>query len=173
MLSIDADEIVPPELADEINNIFSYETNLYSGYYIPRLAYFLGKPIKHCGWYPGYVLRLFNKNNGRWKNQSVHESVEIVSGKTAKLRNHLLHYTYNSVSEYIERQDKYSTLWAQENFSKINSNSIIAVTRMIFSFIKMYFLRLGFLDGKHGFILCRLASRYVYSKYIKVWKLNK
>ncbi|MFA5857665.1 MAG: glycosyltransferase family 2 protein [Elusimicrobiota bacterium] len=172
ILWIDADEVITPELRNEILNL-PPESEDIAGYEIPRLSYFSGHPIYHSGWYPGYVLRLFDKTKGSLDTtQLVHEHVKV-NGKTAKLRSNLLHYTYASINDYIKRQDVYALLWAEENTGKKTGGFIKALLHAKILFLKNYILKLGFLDGYYGLLICSLASYYTYKKYLKLGKLNK
>ena len=100
ILSIDADERVTPELRAEIEACLTAPES--DGYMIPRKAFFLGRWIKHCGWYPGYVIRLFRKDRARVTEKLVHEGIRV-DGKVGTLENHILHYTYRTVEAYFDR----------------------------------------------------------------------
>lgn len=168
VLILDADERVTPELKKEIADLLP-ETD-YDGFYIPRKNYFLGKWIKHGGWWPDYTLRLFKKEKGRLEPREVHERV-VVDGSVGYLRNPLVHYTYWSMSDFIKRMENYSTLSSLEIKKEGKRAGIFSLTiRPVGTFIKMYFLRGGFLDGKRGFILSILYSFYTFLKYAKTWE---
>ena len=140
-----------------------------TGYYIARKAIFLGRWIKHCGWYPGYVIRLFKKEGARFSENLVHESVYI-DGPTAHLKSPLIHYTATSLDHYFIKFNKYTTLAARELFQsnyRIHLTDLIG--RPIYSFVKMYIMKRGFLDGVQGLILCILSACYVFTKYAKLW----
>jgi glycosyltransferase involved in cell wall biosynthesis len=171
VLWIDADEAVTPELSDELIK-FKESSPLSSAYSIPRLANFLGRWIKHSGWYPGRVVRLFNKNKASFSEKDVHEDL-IVSGETGELHNNLEHYTDPTIKHYFEKFNNYTSLAAEElkRNNKIFHISDI-ILRPVFIFIKMYFIKLGFLDGVQGFILAIFSSAYVFTKYSKFWELN-
>lgn len=172
VLWIDADEELTKELAEELIN-FKNTTPAFYSYYVARRAYFLGKWIKHCGWYPAYVIRLFNKNYVRVDEKSVHEKL-IVEGKSGYLKYDLNHYTDPSIEHYFNKFNLYTTLAAQELFSQSKKATIRDILlRPIFLFIKMYIFKLGFLDGLHGFILSVFSSAYVFTKYCKLWELNR
>jgi glycosyltransferase involved in cell wall biosynthesis len=170
ILSLDADERVTPELRDEIQAVLEQPES--DGYLIPRKAYFLGRWIKHCGWYPGYVLRLFKRSEVRVTEKMVHEGLRV-NGRVGTLDNHLLHYTYPSVESYFGRFERYTALAAQEldaTGRKARISDIIL--RPPFQFAKMYIAKLGFLDGMEGFILCVFSSLYVFVKYVKLWEIQ-
>lgn len=168
ILILDADERVTPELKTEIINAIT--NSGCNGYYIPRENYFIGKWIRHGGWWPDHTLRLFKKNKGHFEIREVHEKV-TVEGKTAYLRNPLKHYTYRSISDFAVRADNYSTLAAREIKKYSGNTGFFSITiKPLATFIKMYFLRQGFLDGTHGFILAFLYSYYTFLKYVKAWE---
>ena len=112
ILSIDADEVVSPELAEEIGNVMKNGTN-YAGFLMPRKTSFLGRWILHCGWYPDMLLRLFRKSKGNFNEAVVHEKVEL-NGETGSLNGHLLHYCYPDMDLYLNKFNLYTTLGAQE-----------------------------------------------------------
>jgi len=172
ILSIDSDEVVSDELKDEI--IKSIKNTKFDGFFIPRKVYFLDKWIKHCGWYPDFQLRLFKKSKGRFdESKLVHEGVKL-NGKIGYLKNSLLHFPYKDLNQYFQRFNKYTTLAANELFKK-NKRVIFVnlILNPIFTFFKMYFLKLGFLDGFAGFVVCFLSSFYNFVKYSKLWELTR
>jgi glycosyltransferase involved in cell wall biosynthesis len=172
VLWIDADEELTPELKEELIN-FKKSKPQHDAYYVKRRAFFLGKWIKHCGWYPGYVLRLFNKNKARFDSKNVHEGLQV-EGKKGYLKNDLNHYTDPDVKHYFEKFNNYTTLAAGELHSKGKRAGMRdLLLRPPFLFLKMYILRLGFLDGLHGLILSVFSSLYVFTKYVKLWEMDR
>lgn len=170
IFSIDADEEVAPKLKEEI--LQAVHNNFYSGYFIPRKSNFLGKWIYHSGWYPDYVLRLFQKEGGKFDEALVHEQVRI-QGTTAYLNNPLLHYTYPNLKNYFEKLKRYTTLAAQQLHKRnVRAYPWDLIFRPPATFIKMYLLKLGFLDGWQGLVLAGLSSYQVLIKYAKLLKLN-
>lgn len=168
VLVLDADERVTPELKSEIVQAISNTDS--SGFYIPRENYFIGKWIKHGGWWPDHTLRLFRKDKGRFEIREVHEKV-VVDGKTSHLKNPLKHFTYRSMSDFIARAENYSTLAARELKKKGRCAGVFSLTvKPLATFLKMYFLRLGFLDGTRGLILAVLYGYYTFLKYAKTWE---
>jgi glycosyltransferase involved in cell wall biosynthesis len=171
ILSVDADEVITQNLKDEIQKITKSEDSL-DGYYIPRRSNFLGKWIKHGGWYPDYVLRLFKRDKAEFSHSMVHEKVEV-TGKTGYLRNDLLHYTDPNFDHYLEKLNRYTSLGAEELFRKGRSAKLFDVIfRPWAVFFKMFFVKKGFLDGLSGFILAVSSAFHVFSKYVKLWHLN-
>jgi glycosyltransferase involved in cell wall biosynthesis len=168
VLILDADERLTPELRSEISIVLENKT--YNGFYIPRKNFFLGKWIRHGGWWPDYTLRLFRKDMAFMQDREVHEKV-VVRGSTGYLKNPMEHYTSRSLSDFIKKLENYSTLSAREMVQKDFMPGIFSlIFRPLFTFFKMFFLRRGFLDGKYGLILSLLYSYYSFSKYTKLWE---
>jgi len=171
ILSIDADEEVTLELAEEIKKTLAAE-NSYNGYLINRHTNFLGKWINHCGWYPDYLLRLFRKGSGSFNNAVIHEKIEI-NGKTRKLKAELLHYSYSNLETYLSRFNRYTTLGAEAAFEKgKKASNFDIVFRPFVSFIDHFITRQGFQDGLEGFIISVLSSVAVMVKYVKLRHLQ-
>jgi len=167
VLSLDADERVTPELQGEIGATLGKDPS-YEGYFIARKNFFRNRWIKHCGWYPDYNLRLFRKDRGRFRERAVHERVEL-KGKVGYLKNPLEHKTYQSVSDFLERMDRYSTLAAREMYREGRRYHFFdAFFRPPFTFLQMYLIRAGFLEGYLGFLLSVLYSFYTFAKYSKL-----
>lgn len=171
VLSLDADESITRELREEIEATINL-TDAKEGYCIARKNYFLEKWIKYCGWYPDYTLRLFKKGKGVFGEREVHESIDL-TGSTGYLKNPMIHNTYKTISDYITRLDRYSTLAALE-LQKENRKYGLwhIVLRPMYTFVHMYVIRLGFLEGYYGFILSGLYSFYTFAKYIKLRELQ-
>ncbi len=171
VMIVDADERVTPELRDEI--LRELENPRYDGYYIGRRNFFLGFPLDHGGWSPkdDRNIRLFRKSLSRYEQKEVHADV-IVKGKVGSLKNHLIHYTYRSLSDYFRKFDRYTT-WAAMDIVKAGKkpNFVNLVLRPIGDFIKFYIIKGGFLDGLPGLIIALLSSYYVVVKYVKAWEL--
>jgi len=170
VLILDADERVSHELKEEI--IEAVKNTGTAGFYISRKNYFLGEWIRHSGWWPDNTLRLFQKDRGRLEPREVHEKV-VVDGKADFLKNPLDHFTYRSISDFIQRLDKYSSLAAREIKKKSGRAGLFKLTiNPVATFIKMYFLRCGFLDGKKGLVLAMLYCSYTFVKYAKTWETD-
>ena len=155
---LDADERITPELRDEI--IFTLKNPQFDGYRIARLNNFFGKYIKTCGLYPDYSIRLFNKNKGKFNDVAVHESVQI-NGRVLSLKNHMIHLAYENIDEFKVKQKRYASL------SHKKRNRLKALISPVWTFFKLYFIKLGFLDGWHGFTIAKLYAQYTFWKYIK------
>lgn len=168
ILSVDSDEVVPKDLKEEIKNKVIHG-DLLDGYFIPRRSNFLGKWIKHGGWYPDYVLRLFKNDKAKFNHSMVHEKVEV-EGKTGYLKNDLLHFTDPNFDHYLEKLNRYTSLNAEELFRKGKRAKLFDVVfRPPAVFFKRYFVKGGFLDGLPGFILAASSTFHVFSKYVKLW----
>ncbi len=154
---LDSDEIITEQLKQEILKILKKPK--YVAYSVPRLNFFFGRPIKTCGLYPDRTVRLFDKKFGSFSQDKVHEKV-IIKGKIGKLKNHILHYAYSTIEEFIEKQNKYSSLSPKKSRLK-------ALISPKWTFFKLFFLKRGFLDGWHGYIIAKLYSQYTFWKYIK------
>jgi glycosyltransferase involved in cell wall biosynthesis len=174
VLLLDADEAISRELAAEIPRAMGPNVSGPAGYWIPRRNLFLGRWIKHGGFYPDRKLRLFRKGAGRVEDRLVHETIQL-EGPAGILKGDLLHSAYPTLTGYIEHMNKYSSLGAQmaaqksrRGFSLIN-----IVIRPWLTFFYNYFLRLGFLDGEEGLLLHFYHAVYVSWKYAKVWEISK
>lgn len=172
VLNLDADERVSPELRQEMQKCLE-ENQGVDGYWIPRKNFFLGRWIRYCGWYPDLNLRLFRRSRGRFGERAVHERVEV-QGKTLTLTQPLIHETYRSLSDFFQRMDRYSSLAAGEMLREGRKFRLIdPVFRPPFTFLQMYVLRAGFLEGYLGMVLSVLYSYYTFAKYIKLRELKK
>jgi glycosyltransferase involved in cell wall biosynthesis len=168
---LDSDERFTVPLWEEMGDIIGKDGK-YSGYYVPRKNFFLGKWIRHGGWWPDYTLRFFLKDKAIMHDRSVHERV-IVQGGAGYLRSHLEHYTYGTVSEYIKKMDIYSALSAKELREKGTRPGFIKlIAHPLVTFFRMFLLKLGFMDGIYGFTLAVLYSYYTFLKYLKLWELS-
>lgn len=172
IFSIDADEEVSPALAQEIRNRVENPGEA-NGFYVPRLTQFLGKWMRHGGWYPDHVLRLFKKDAGNFTEAVVHETV-VVEGATERLEHHLRHYCYPSLESYFVKFNRYTELAAQElHDNRQRAGWVKIILNPIAKFIKQFILRAGFLDGLEGLVLALLSSGYVLTKYAKLRDLQR
>ena len=153
---LDSDEVMTEELKKEISEVLKNPKN--EAYFVSRLNNFFGKWMKHTGLFPDFSIRLFDKTKAKFNNRKVHESVE--SENVGYLKNYFLHYAYESIEEFIAKQNRYSSMGAKKNKFK-------AVISPYWTFFKLYFLKLGFLDGWEGFIVSKLYAEYTFWKYIK------
>ncbi|MEW6510603.1 MAG: glycosyltransferase family 2 protein [Bacteroidota bacterium] len=174
ILWLDADERVTPALATELRGVVARGGDpAIAGYLLARRAYFCGKWIRHCGWYPSRVVRLFRRSRGRFSQTHVHEQL-LLDGAVRGLANDLLHFTDPDLYHYFSKFNAYTSLGAADMVETGRRFRLIdLIVRPPFQFFKMYILRLGFLDGMHGFVLCLASSAYVFAKYTKLWELTK
>jgi glycosyltransferase involved in cell wall biosynthesis len=163
VFAIDADERVTPDLQSQL--IKAMEDTSKDGFYLPRLSQFCGKFIRHSGWYPDYVLRLFRKSKGRFSDDMVHERV-ILKGNAGRLSSPLLHYSYLNKTDVQRKTGQYAKAGAMQMLKNGKTASFAdAPLRAGWAFIRTYFLRLGFLDGIAGFNIALMNFRTTYLKY--------
>jgi glycosyltransferase involved in cell wall biosynthesis len=171
VLSLDADERVTPELRTEIEAVL--QNAQADGYEIPRLSNFCGRFMRHSGWHPDYVLRLFKRGKGRFSDALVHESVQM-QGSTARLHQPLLHYSYRDFEDVLSKLNSYSSAASTMLQRRGKKGSLAqAVVHGLWAFIRTYFLRAGFLDGREGFMLAVMNAENSYYRYIKLWLKQK
>lgn len=168
-LSLDADETLTPELAEEIRQ--AVQTPDIDGYELPRINDFLGKRMTHGGLKKEYILRLARTNKAKYEGGLVHEKL-VVTGATRKLNNVFVHYSYPTIESYFEKFNKYTTLAAQTMYQNGKKFHLVKVLLTIpFEFFRRYILKAGFLDGLRGLVWASFSAFYVFVKYIKLWYL--
>jgi len=173
ILVLDADERVPPKTAGVIEKVISSRETKAAGFSFPRKNYFQGKWIKHAGWWPDRVLRLFRNGMGKMTKASVHEAVEV-RGCIENLDFPIEHYTESDLSKILQKIDKYSTLGAYEALAAGKQSSPQgAFSRALLTFVQDYLLRGGILDGKQGLTIAVTDSVNKYFKYAKLSELVK
>jgi glycosyltransferase involved in cell wall biosynthesis len=171
VLIVDADERITPELAAEIKRTLA--TPGHDGYRILRRNHFFGHEIKHCGWDTDDVLRLFRRDLGRYTDYGDHADVELSTQSVGRLKAKFMHYTYWSMEQYLRKLDRYTTQWAEQRFALGRRASFLEISlRAPLRFFHSYFIRLGFLDGTPGLVLCLLTSFYSFTKAAKLWALH-
>ncbi len=172
VLSLDADERVTPELAAEIRSVISMP-DAADAYEISRLSWYCGRFIRHAGWSPDYVLRLFRRGTARFSDHVVHERV-LSDGPSLKLDSRLLHYSFRDFSQVLEKVDHYSTLSAQQAYARGKRATVAtALLHGCWAFMRTYFLRLGLLDGQHGLALAISNAEGSYYRHVKIWHLQQ
>ena len=170
VLSLDADERLTPALKSEIVTAIHHSAHV-DCFASPRLSWYCGRFIRHSGWNPDYVDRLFKRGSARFSDDLVHERL-ITSGQVAKLENPMLHYSFMNYSQVLQKIDRYSTASAEQAFAKgKTSTPLKAVLHGAWSFFRTYFLRAGFLDGPQGFTLAMSNAQGTYYRYVKLWHL--
>jgi glycosyltransferase involved in cell wall biosynthesis len=171
ILSIDADEEVSPALATEIQALMEGEPAC-EAYRIPRLNYFLRRPLRHGGYWPDPKLRLFRRGVARFEERLVHETVKS-NAATGRLRHPLLHHCYPTLEDYIEHMNRYSTLGAEMLLASGCRRGPLmwaSVVNPAATFVYNYVFRLGFLDGREGLLQHLNHSIYIHWKYAKAWR---
>ncbi|EDP1927694.1 glycosyltransferase [Campylobacter jejuni] len=170
ILSIDADEVLENECINELKNLEFKKEDIIA---LSRKNLYKGEWIKACGWWPDYVLRIFNKNFTRFNDNLVHESLILQSNaKKIYLKNGLKHYSYKDISHLIDKMQYYSSLWAKQNIHK-KSRVLKANLRAFWTFFRNYFLKSGFLYGYKGFIISVCNALGVFFKYMKLYELQR
>jgi len=170
VLSIDADEVVTPELRMEIEQAFQQEQ--FQGYDIPRLSSYCGRQIRHGGWWPDYVLRLFRRQSGRFSDSLVHEKI-FVEGAISRLATPLLHDAFVNLDEVLHKVNGYSSLGAEMLYQKgVRSSISKAIFKALWTFIRTYFLKLAIMDGRQGLMLSISNAEGTYYKYAKLLELQ-
>jgi glycosyltransferase involved in cell wall biosynthesis len=171
VLSLDADERITSALRIEIENVINNSD--YSAFAIPRQAYFLGQAMKHGGWWPDYVVRLFRRNTGVFSEDIVHERI-LVNDPVQKLSTPLLHYSYINLDQVMVKMNQYSSAGAYKAYRQGKNSSLIkAIAKAKWTFFRAYFLRLGILDGQAGFIAAFSKAEETYYRYLKLSYLTK
>jgi len=177
VLSLDADEEVSPQLAEEMQSLLAGEP-AFSAYRIPRLNHFLGLPLRHGGYWPDPKLRLFRKGAARFAERPVHETMES-AGPVGQLKSQLIHHCYPTLEDYIEHMNRYSSAGAQmlvdSGRAPRSLPSLVwnALLNPAATFVYNYFVRLGFLDGREGLFQHLNHSVYIHWKFVKAWQAAK
>ena len=172
VLSLDADERLTPSLKSEILTAINHSAQI-DCFAIPRLSWYCGRFIRHSGWSPDYVDRLFRRGTARFSDDLVHERL-IPNGTVAKLENPMLHYSFMNYSQVLDKLNRYSTASAEQAFANgKTSNPLKAVLHGMWAFVRTYILRAGFLDGPQGFALAMSNAQGTYYRYMKLWQLNQ
>jgi glycosyltransferase involved in cell wall biosynthesis len=171
ILSLDADEEVTPELREEVLRVVA-DPGEKVGFFIPRKNFYLGRWIRHCGWYPDYQLRLWRRGRGRWVGGRVHERVEI-EGEAGHLRAALNHFSYNSIGEHLLRMNRYAELIARDKFEQGKRAGLAGLMFAApWQFFKLYILRGGILDGLYGLLVSAMGAHYAFLRKAKLWELQ-
>jgi len=172
VLSIDADERITPELEKEILQTI-HQPDAADAYDISRSSWYCGRFIKHSGWTPDYVTRLFKRGKAHFTDHLVHERL-VADGTLKKLKAVMLHYSYRDFSQVLNKVDNYSTLNAKQSYAKGKRAGVgTALLHGFWAFFRTYFIRLGILDGGHGIALAISNAETSYYRYLKLWLLEQ
>ena len=167
VLSLDADEVLSDELK---KSIIEVKNNWqHNGYSFNRLTNYCGTWVRHCGWYPDRKLRLFDKRKGAWAGNTIHERYLLNNNSEPKhIAGDLLHYSYYTIDQHLDQIKKFTTMMAQVQFEKGKRPGFMKlVLNPLWCFIRQYIVRLGFLDGYHGLVICALSAVANFVKYAK------
>ena len=171
IFSLDTDEVCPPELRVALEA--AARSGTCAAYEMPRRSSFCGHFMRHGGWWPDHVTRLFRRDRARFSDSRVHERV-IVDGAVGRLRVPLIHYTYDTMAQALEKAERYATLGAQQAFEAgKRSSPLQAALRAGWAFVRTYVIRLGFLDGGPGLALAKYNAHTTRLRYLKLWQLGK
>lgn len=170
VLSLDADERLTEALREQIRSVV--ETGDFNGYEMPRLSYFCGKPVRHCGWYPDYIVRLVRRGKARFSDKLVHESL-IAQGPIGRLAEPLLHYSYRSLEDVERKIESYSEAGAKQMHARgKHASHMQALVHGGWAFLRTYLFQLGLLDGATGYRIACMNMRASYLKYAKLLALQ-
>lgn len=170
VLVIDADEVVTPDLAKEIQK--AVDSGDHDAYRMPRLSYFLGRPMRHCGWYPDYQLRLARKSKAYFPPRFVHETMEV-KGSIGTLKHDLLHYTYPTAEDCIRKTVFYARASARQRFEEGRRFRFVdMVFHPMLSFLRVYVWKQGFRDGLHGFMLSLITACSSVLRHMVLWEMT-
>ena len=171
-LFVDADEVVPEALWEELKNAIIMDKGAYDGYVVPRLNFFLGRWVHHGGWGSDREIRVCRRDKGHWEG-GLHAKI-VVDGPTRTLRAKYLHFPYQDIAGQVETLNQYSDVAAKDMFEQGKRiGGIRAAFRAFFRFFKEYILKRGFLDGFPGFYIAASDAFYVLLKYAKLWEHGK
>lgn len=168
VLSLDADEVLSDEF---IKNISILELNDENIYTILRQNYYRGTHVKHC-WGNDIIVRLFNRTKTCFTDEKVHEKIVKKGFNIVRIRGFILHFPYSTITDFIIKTDRYSTIFAIDNKGKKKSSPFKAFYRALFHFVKIYFFKLGFLDGYIGLLISVSGANGVFFKYLKLYEEN-
>ena len=173
VLSLDADEWLTAESAEEIRRVVGANAAEVAAYRMPRRSSFCGRFLRHSGWWPDYVLRLFRRGRARFSDDVVHERV-IADGKIGTLSLPIMHETFVDLEDLVDKMNRYSTHGARQLQREGKSSSLVeAIARALWAFFRTYVLRAGFLDGREGFMLAWATAEGTYYRYAKLMRLQR
>lgn len=170
VLNLDADERISAELRKEIEELLKNPTA--DGYAVPRLVYYINRWIWHSGWYPARKVRLFRREKGKWGGENPHDKI-LIDGKCKNLKGDIYHLSFDNISDHVATLQNFTNIASDEGVAKGRRSGWFSIFfRPLGAFLKMYFLKRGFLDGVPGFIVSSLSAYHVFSKHVKIWEKN-
>lgn len=172
ILSVDADEVVTPELRTAIEQAIR-DPRGHAAFEMPRRSSFCGHWMKHGGWWPDHVTRLFRSGAARFSDDIVHERL-LVQGRTSRLSVPLKHYSYDTLEQALDKMNRYSTAGAAQAWQRGQRAGLLsAIGRGTWAFVRTYVVRLGVLDGRAGLMLAYYNAQTTYYRYLKLWLLGQ
>lgn len=170
VLMLDADERISPELRSAIQRAVA-ENDQNKVYALGRLSWVFGRFIRHGGWYPDYVNRLYPRTRAGYGDERVHEKLHFPDTmQVQQLKGDLLHYTYRDMEHYLVKSANYAAAWAQQREARGRRASLLqGFSHGLVCFLRMYIFRLGFLDGRQGLLLAMLSAHSTFVKYADLW----
>jgi len=173
VLCLDADERVSAGLRAEIEALRATGFERFAGWSVPRITDYFGRFLRHGNAYPDRLVRLFDRRRGGWTGDEIHENTRV-TGRVSKLRGHLEHYSYRSLTDHLVRMQRYADLMAQALYSRGKRCGLGKVLiNPLWRFVRGYVLRLGFLDGWRGLVFALIEANYVRRKYLQLYMRSK
>jgi len=169
ILNLDADEEISDSLAREMQQAIKNAGPDVSAFSMPRLSKYLGKWIKHGGWYPDLKVRLVRRGKGMWKGEGLHEKL-IVNGKIKQLSEPILHHVYRGISDHVVTINRFSDIYAVERGPVGGWFVLAGAVHALGKFAECYLWKLGFLDGIPGLVIAMNSAWYVFLKHAKAWE---
>ena len=171
VISLDSDERASLKLKDEILGVL--ENPKADGYSMPRKVFYINRWIRHCGWYPAHKVRLAKKSKAVWEGADPHDALKV-SGKVEKLSGDIYHLSFDSIYDHFRTIDNFTRIGARQAHNRGKKECLLDITaRPMFTFLKMYVFKLGFLDGVPGLIICVLSAFHTFTKYERLHELRK
>lgn len=166
---VDVDEVVSEELAQSVQAAIKVAP-ANTVFEVSRLSWFFGRFIRHSGWYPDRIVRLYRRDEFAYNDALVHEKVLCDGAQITTLNGDLLHYTATDVQDYLSKSVRYAADWAEGRFRRGKKASLFdACGHSAAAFLRKYIFQRGFLDGRHGFLLAVFTAHYVFNKYAALW----
>ena len=165
ILAIDSDEVITDDLRRDIITAIA-DADEATVYRFNRLTSFCNKFIRHSGWHPDRIVRLYNRKHYGYNDAHVHEAVNCQGAKVVDLKGILLHYQMDSLEDYIDKRNRYARAWAEAQYEKGRKTHVAEILlRSFFAFFRHYVIRLGVLDGYHGVLIATIQMQYTFNKY--------
>ncbi|MGC8660732.1 MAG: glycosyltransferase family 2 protein [Desulfomonilaceae bacterium] len=172
VLSLDADEVIPEQTHLEIFEVLKATDQEVKGFSLPRLSWYLGRWIRHGGWFPDRKVRMVRRGYGQWVGDTLHEKLEV-RGPVKQLKNPIWHFVYRNISDQIATIDSFSTTFAAAKKSRFPSMYLLfGIWHSLFKFFECAIWKLGILDGLPGLVIAVNSSFYVFLKHAKVWEAS-